>query len=122
MQSTSIAGNVESSGSTLERLNPRQVAVLRLPGTAVQVMDATDVQFQALAERSGLRIDTELAAWSFDDRIRFINYCRGQGIDLFATPNAKSSQSVPGTEVFAGDQRTLQAALAATEKEGCTGG
>lgn len=96
MQSTSNVGNAEHAGSQstpLERLRPFQIATLLLPGTNVQVMDATDAQFEAfLVSQSLAIVDGEIAEWSFDDRVRLINFARKNGVDLFAQPNKNNSE------------------------------
>lgn len=115
---TLSAGSAGNAGSTqLGRLNPREIAVLVLPGTNVQVMSATDEQFQQLVDASGLKIDANgIAEWSFDDRIRFINYARRRGIDLFASPNKNNSEpeqkqfgNNSPTELFEGAEVALEA-------------
>lgn len=93
MQNMLSAGSDGSAGYTqmlqgrqpLPRLNPREIAILTLPGQSVNVMDATDAQFQAFVTAQQLNIaDDESEAWSFDDRCRLINHGRKYGIDLFA--------------------------------------
>ena len=95
MLDTSNVGNVEQSGlqpTPLERLKPWQIATLPLPGQDVTVIDASDEEFQAFVRRCNLHIaDDENEIWSFDDRVRLINYVRKYGVDLFAEPNKKSS-------------------------------
>ena len=95
MQDTSNVGSAVQNGSQLtplERLRPFQIATMLLPGTNVQVMDATDAQFEAFLVSVGLAIvDGEIAEWSFDDRVRLINFARKNGIDLFAEPNKNNS-------------------------------
>ena len=96
MKNINDAGNVENVGSSpqLPRLNPREIAVLPLPGFTGNVMDSTDAEFQYFVNRSGIDIDDSLDdgyAWSFDDKCRFINHLRKYGIDPFATPNENNS-------------------------------
>lgn len=123
MISTSNVGNVDSVGlPPLPRLNPRQIALLVLPGLSVNVMDATDEQFQdAIAQKAGIAPDD--LGWSFDDRCRLINHLRKAGRDVFAAPNEKSSASnskqfqtiqdnserVPDGELFAVPEPAQQA-------------
>src|SRR6266568_711866 len=59
------------------RLPPWELAAKLLPinGGAVKLKDATDSQFQAFVASTGMRIrDNGIAEWSFDDRIRFVNF------------------------------------------------
>jgi hypothetical protein len=116
MKNTSDAGNVENVGSSpqLPRLNPREIAVLPLPGFTGNVMDSTDAQFQYFVNRSGIEIDDpepDTMTWSFDDKCRFINHLRKYGIDPFATPNennlakeqkqlANNSETIHHQELF----------------------
>jgi hypothetical protein len=83
-----------------------------LPGTQVQVMDATDAQFQeSIASQVGIPEDA--TGWSFDDRCRLVNYCRQHlGLDVFAVktiPN--NSESIPAAELFEPDGRSYEAGL-----------
>lgn len=65
-----------------------------LPGTNVQVMDATDAQFQqAIAEKVGIAPDD--LGWSFDDRCRLINHLRRMGRDVFANPPKNIPETIP---------------------------
>lgn len=112
MTSTSNAGSVENAGlapQSLPRLNPRQIATMLLPGTTVAVMDATDAQFQKdIADQVGIPADT--IGWSFDDRVRLINYCRQHlGFDPCASPNKSSAQAVetlPDAELIEGREQS----------------
>ena len=125
MQSTSTVGNAEHAGSqnTLARLRPYEIALLQLPGQHVTVMDASDTEFQAFVTRSGLIIESDDPAWSFDDKCRLINHARKYGLDLFATSNenssqkepkqfANNSQTIPDGELFDGHEASTQAILA----------
>lgn len=88
----SNAGSGVSAGFILPRLNPREIALLLLPGTTVTVMDASDAQFQSFVATSGLKVNENgIAGWSFDDRIRTINHARKYGLDLFGLANKNNS-------------------------------
>lgn len=133
MLDTSNVGNAEQNGSQLtplERLRPYQIATLVLPGQDVTVIDASDKEFQAFVRRCSLNItDFSDDAWSFDDRIRLINHCRKNGVDLFAVPNknnSKPEQKQFGNnsgneligELFEGDKTASQADTQAVEPIG----
>lgn len=96
MQSTSNVGNAEHAGSQstpLERLRPFQIATLLLPTEyvlPVTIMDATNAQFQNFVRIHNLSIEMD-GEWSFDDRVRLINFYRKQGRDLFVLPNKNNS-------------------------------
>jgi hypothetical protein len=94
-----------------------------LPGTSSQVMDASDKEFDAFVRASGLQVqDAELIDWTFDDRVRFINYARNRGIDPFNVPNTNNSEETQKQfnnnseneltpELFDGDQIASMADL-----------
>lgn len=89
MQDTAGAGNGVDVGSTrvFKRLNPREIAVksFRLNEQTIQVMHATDQEFELFVQASGVKILDPKGTgmlWTFDDRCRFINHCGRCGISL----------------------------------------
>jgi hypothetical protein len=95
-----VQSGLQHSPQTLERLRPYQIAMRMLPTASVTVMEASDEQFQALVDAHGILINDEIAEWSFDDRCRFINHKRKQGVDLFVLPNKNSSETIQDGELF----------------------
>jgi hypothetical protein len=123
MQSTLNVGSAANGGSIpLPRLNPREIAVMLLPtahGPAVNVMDATDEEFQAFVEWwCMLDIPVDNLGWSFDDRCRLINHYRKQGVDLFKDLNGNNSETIPAAELFVVPDTAQEAQVVSTHVEG----
>lgn len=53
-------------------------------GPPVRVLDATDEQFEVFIREAGVKVraNEEGERWSFDNRVRVINYARKRGLYL----------------------------------------
>lgn len=93
-----------------KRLPPWEIAAKLLPidGGVVSLKDATDDQFQAFVVSTGMRIrDNGIAEWSFDDRIRFVNFALHRGVSLpFVEQN--NSENDSDSELFEGPPSASQ--------------
>src|SRR5579859_3063365 len=99
-------------------LKPWEIAVKLLlfaSGQAVTVEQATDVEFQLWVLESKLEdlIDENgIAAWSFDDRIRLINFALQQGRNVpfvEQQKNSNNSENNSDSELFGSDESASQA-------------
>src|SRR6266702_3446064 len=99
-------------------LKPWEIAVKLLPsvnGQAVDVEHASDAEFQAWIETSGLSDlvdDDGIAEWSFDDRCRIINFALRKGRKLSFVEgenNSENSANNSGSELFGGDNPKSEA-------------
>ncbi len=74
---------------------------------------ATDAEFQAFVSRYAIPIDDKgIAEWSFDDRVRTINFAIRKGIDLeLFEPgdNSINSQKDAEKELFGDDKSASEA-------------
>ncbi|MFL5628740.1 MAG: hypothetical protein ACJ788_24430 [Ktedonobacteraceae bacterium] len=84
-------------------------------GQLVDVEHASDADFQAWIEKSGLSDlvdDAGIAEWSFDDRVRTINFALRKGIvlELLDTENNSNNSSInSNSELFKDDNPASQA-------------
>lgn len=99
-------------------MKPWEIAVKLLPsvnGQAVDVEHASDAEFQAWIETSGLSDlvdDDGIAEWSFDDRCRIINFALRKGRKLSFVEgenNSENSANNSGSELFGGDNPKSEA-------------
>lgn len=115
---TAKPGNVVASG--LQKnvgLKPWEIAVKLLPcasGQTVSVEHASDAQFQAWIVASKLDDLIEaggIEAWSFDDRIRVINFAlrSGRSLQFADENNSNNSEKNTEPELFEGDNPASQA-------------
>jgi hypothetical protein len=75
---------------------------------------ASDAQFQAWIDSSGLSDlvdDDGIVGWSFDDRIRVINFALRQGrvLQFVEENNSDNSAKNAEPELFAGDKSASEA-------------
>lgn len=91
---TSIPTNVGASGLP-KRLPPWVIAAKFLrtaSGQSVDVEHATDADFQQFVEQHKIPVDDSgIAAWSFDDRCRTINFALRKGIVLELFDSAETA-------------------------------
>ena len=96
-------------------LKPWEIAEKLLPfaSGAVDVEHASDAEFQAWIDASGLGDmidDAGIMAWSFDDRCRIINHALRAGRVLsFAENNSNNSENNSESELFGGGASACEA-------------
>ena len=110
--SAGASGSLKSAA-----LKPWEIAAKLLPSASgqVDIEHASDSEFQAWVDASGLAdlIDDDgIAAWSFDDRIRLINFALRQGRNVpFLEPlnNSNNSGNNSPEELFRGNEAASEA-------------
>jgi len=116
---TSSPGNVGASGLQKNvALKPWEIAVKLLPSANGQIVDvehATDAEFQVWIVSSGLFDlvdDSGIVGWSFDDRVRVINFALRKGRSLYfleSENNSNNSSNNSESELFGNDKAASQA-------------
>lgn len=114
---TSKPGNAGASGlQKSAALKPWEIAVKLLPfaSGAVSVELASDIEFQAWMDANSLNdlVDEDgIAEWSFDDRVRVINFALRQGrlLNFADENNSNNSEKNAEPELFRGDESASQA-------------
>jgi hypothetical protein len=114
---TSKPGNEAASGLQKNvALKPWEIAVKLLPleNGLVDIEHASDAQFQAWIDNTGLSdlVDDEgIAEWSFDDRVRVINFAikQGRSLQFAGENNSDNSENNSDSELFEGDNPASEA-------------
>lgn len=96
-------------------LRPWEIAVrlFRSGERVVSVEQASDAEFQAFVDRHHIPVDDAgIAEWSFDDRVRAINFALRSGIELELFEPENNSNNSPNnsfSELFGSDESASQA-------------